>query len=58
MKAKGTAFVEHIETHLDEMDLETVICKICGKTVDEIWDEYKHRLAIEEMEKCKEANPP
>ena len=38
MKSKGTVFIEHIKKHLAES--ESVICKICHKTVEEIWHEY------------------
>ena len=44
-KAKGTVFVEHIKKHLEEeLDLlnAEVICKICYKTVDEIYEEWKN----------------
>jgi hypothetical protein len=30
-------FVEHIEAHLVELGLQNVMCKICGKTIDEIY---------------------
>jgi len=41
---KALALVEHIEAHLREMtdevgDDAVVICKICNKTIDQIWDE-------------------
>ena len=39
---KGTVFIEHIKKHLAEN--EVVICKICGKTVEEIYEEYKQNL--------------
>lgn len=42
-KAKGTVFVEHIEKHLENKD--TVICTLCGKTVDQIYEEYKKAKA-------------
>lgn len=35
--SKSAYFVNHVKSHLKEGD--KVICKICGKTVDEIWDE-------------------
>lgn len=38
MKSKGTVFIEHIQKHLAEGEL--VICKICNKSVEEIWEEY------------------
>jgi len=38
---KAVLFVEHIEEHLNEMGLseESVMCKICNKTIDEIYKE-------------------
>jgi len=37
---KALAFVEHIENHLRELQIEgKVVCKICGKTIDEIYNE-------------------
>jgi len=37
---KALAFVEHIENHLRELKIEgKVVCKICGKTIDEIYEE-------------------
>lgn len=36
---KGRIFIEHIQKHLSER--EQVICKICHKTVDEIYEEAK-----------------
>jgi len=55
MKNKATVFVEHIEKHLREIEKEDidktqgytlkgkrhVMCKICDKTIDEIYEEYK-----------------
>lgn len=42
-KSKGKIFVEHIERHLAQMPplhiKKEVICKICGKTVDQIYAE-------------------
>ena len=39
---KATVFVEHIEKHLKEMGIDgKVMCKICGKTIDEIYDEER-----------------
>lgn len=42
---KALVFVEHIEQHLREMFPEgapvTVKCKVCGKTIDEIYAEAK-----------------
>jgi len=41
-KAKGTVFVEHIQKHLDEMNIDgEVHCKICHMTVEEIYEKYK-----------------
>lgn len=34
---KAIIFVEHIENHLKPSD--KVICTICGKTIDEIYEE-------------------
>jgi len=40
MKSKAELFVEHIENHLKELKIKgKVQCKICGKTIDEIFDE-------------------
>ena len=37
---KALAFVEHIEKHIAEINLGgKVICKICGKDIDEIFKE-------------------
>jgi len=37
---KSRIFVRHIENHLKEMDISgKVMCKICGKTIDEIYEE-------------------
>ena len=36
---KAIAFVEHIKEHLKHD--EKVICTICGKTIDEIYEEYE-----------------
>lgn len=48
MKNKGTVFVEHIQKHLKEVFPENanvnVICKICGKSVEEIYQEYKKEV--------------
>ena len=33
---KGRKFIDHIKDHLK--DSEEVVCKICGKTVDEIFE--------------------
>jgi len=38
-KSKGDIFVEHIQSHLKPG--QEVICKICNKTVDEIYQELK-----------------
>jgi hypothetical protein len=49
-KSKGNIFVKHIMAHLKQMpevERKVVICKICGKSVDEIYREAKH----EEMSK-------
>lgn len=34
---KSLVFVEHIQEHLN--DGEEVVCKICDKTLEEIWEE-------------------
>jgi len=36
---KSNIFVQHIEAHLEQMGLseENVVCKICDKTIDEIY---------------------
>lgn len=50
-KTKGDLFVEHIQKHLEEREhIEAkpkgvVICKICGKSVDEIAKEASHNNA-------------
>lgn len=47
---KCVAFVRHIEDHLVKMGKENVICKICGKTIDEIWNaetKKDHHLFIQ-----------
>jgi len=39
---KHDVFVEHIEKHLEEMKIPgKVMCKICGKDIDEIYEEEK-----------------
>lgn len=41
-KAKGTVFVEHVRKELDEYGYEgNVICKICGMSVEEIYEKWK-----------------
>jgi len=46
-KAKGTVFVEHIQKHLDDMNMDgEVHCKICGNSVEEIYEEWKNRRLI------------
>jgi len=48
-KAKGTVFVEHIKKHLEELNIDgEVVCKICGKSVDEIYEEWKEETNHEE----------
>ena len=39
---KALAFVEHIQEHLKSS--EKVICKICGKTIDEIYEESEKEV--------------
>jgi UDP-N-acetylglucosamine:LPS N-acetylglucosamine transferase len=34
-KDKAQVFVDHIQAHLQRHDF--VVCKICGKTINEIW---------------------
>ena len=55
MKNKGTVFVEHIKKHLKQMFPEDtdakVICKICEKTVDEIYEAYKKEILGESEKK-------
>ena len=47
MKSKGDILIEHIENHLKEDKYKNcelkgkVICKICNKTADEIYEKYK-----------------
>ena len=40
---KAMKFIEHIEEHLDQMDEfpedAEVMCKICNKTIDDVWEE-------------------
>ena len=43
---KNDTFIKHIEKHLKNMTPEQrghgkVMCKICGKTIDEIYEEEK-----------------
>ncbi|MBA7474734.1 hypothetical protein ES707_10088 [subsurface metagenome] len=42
-KRKALIFIEHIEAHLEELfkpeAKAKVMCKICGKTIDEIFEE-------------------
>jgi len=44
---KALVFIEHVEEHLKSMfkpeDNARVMCKICGKTIDEIYKEYKEK---------------
>ena len=50
MKSRGDVFVEHIEEHLEGND--DVMCKICGKTVDEIFAERMQASIPESKSKC------
>lgn len=50
-KTRGEAFIVHIENHLKQGD--KVICKICGKTVDEI---YNHDIKV--VNKAFSEEPP
>ena len=37
---KALLFVKHLESHLKDLEIEgKVLCKICGKTIDEIYAE-------------------
>ena len=37
---EALAFVKHIQRHLHELEIDgKVVCKICGKTIDEIYEE-------------------
>lgn len=41
-KEKALIFIEHVEKHLEDIfgkDNAKVICKICGKNIDEIVEE-------------------
>jgi hypothetical protein len=38
---KADIFVKHIKDHLIGMNLSSVICKICGETIDTIYEEEK-----------------
>ena len=40
---KAEIFVKHIETHLRKAGMEGVICKMCGKTIDEIVKEETNK---------------
>jgi len=49
-KTKGQVFIEHIQKHLVEMEIEgKVHCKICGMTVEEIYEEWKKRKTEEKI---------
>ena len=40
----SSVFVKHIENHLRELKIsDKVACKICGKTIDEIYEEERKR---------------
>jgi len=41
---KTRIFVNHMENHLLDLNLKGVVCKICGKTIDEIYEEEKNRI--------------
>lgn len=44
---KAVLLVEHIENHLKEKGIHNggkVICKICGKNIDEIYNEEHKKL--------------
>ena len=47
MSKKNDVFVKHIEDHLrkmyaDDHKIRNVVCKICNKTIDEIYKESKN----------------
>lgn len=42
---KALIFVEHIEEHLKEMGLAKVVCKICHKTIDTIYQNKRTKEA-------------
>jgi len=44
MSGKNDVFVAHVEHHLKELGLEHVCCKICGKTIDQIYAENDIRF--------------
>jgi uncharacterized membrane-anchored protein len=49
MSKKNDVFVNHIENHLRTMyvkdhKVRQVCCKICNKTIDEIYTEHKKNL--------------
>ena len=52
---KCKVFVEHIEQHLEQMGLseENVICKICDKTIDEIYTGERKTYFNERMRELK-----
>lgn len=41
IKEKKNIFVNHVQSHLN--DSEIVICKICNKTIDDVFDEYLNK---------------
>jgi hypothetical protein len=47
--SKALAFVRHIEEHFKHHPFkgsEVVMCKICDKTIDEIWEETEEENEI------------
>jgi len=47
MILKSEAFVKHIEQHLKDMNIDgKIICKICGKTIDEIYEESRQESSL------------
>ncbi|MHA1225201.1 MAG: hypothetical protein ACTSPV_00495 [Candidatus Hodarchaeales archaeon] len=43
--SKEKVFVRHIENHLKDMKIKgKVICKICGKNIDEIYQEARVKM--------------
>jgi len=54
-REKAEVFVKHIENHLKKENPEwEVICKICGKTIDEIYEAFLERMG--EKEKVVKTN--
>ena len=48
--SKNDIFVNHIENHLKEMNVDDkVMCKICGKDIDMICQEYYMDIAFRRL---------